>query len=63
MSVDWLPADHRRIKTACTDIADTAGRASLPASDLVRAAVGLVLNDADLLDRLRADLAVGKGRL
>lgn len=53
MSVDWLPADHRRIRATCTELADETGRVSIPAADLVRAAVELVLDR----DELRADLA------
>jgi hypothetical protein len=63
MSVDWLPADHRRIKALCVDLAATLGRPSVPASDAVRAAVGLVLDDPALVGRLVDALAAGKGSL
>jgi hypothetical protein len=63
MSVDWLPADHRRLKAACTEFADDTGRVQVPAADLVRAAVDLVLNRDDLRTELRDALAQHRGSL
>ena len=63
MSVDWLPADHRRIRATCAELADQTGRVSIPAADLVRAAVDLVLERDDLRDDLTRALAEHHGSL
>lgn len=63
MSVDWWPADHRRIRQVCDEVAAVAGRASIPSSDLVRAAVGLVLDDPNLREQLQEHVVAGQGRL
>lgn len=63
MSVDWLPADHRRIRATCAELAEQTGRVSIPAADLVRAAVDLVLSREDLRADLTHALAERQGSL
>lgn len=63
VSVDWLPQDFRRVRSACVDLAEGLGLANVPASDLHRAALRQVLDDPAALERLRTDIAAGRGKL
>lgn len=63
MSLDWMPADHRRIRSVCDEVAEITGRASVPATDLIRAAVLMVLDSSDLRKRLDREVSSGRGRL
>lgn len=63
MSLDLMPADHREIRSVCTKVAEASGRASIPASNLVRACVLMILNDSDLRKQLADELSSGTGKL